>query len=284
MKKIDKKGIFWFLFITFGLTIGITTILWLFGISFIGKGALVSQLVISGAMLIPGISAFIVRKFITKEGFSDAGLKFGSGKLYLKTYIFIPFIFVVIYGITAVFYKPDFSLSSFVTQYGVSPPIPPSLMIIAIVISSLTFATVINSAFAFGEEFGWRGYLLPKLLPLGKVKALVISGIVWGLWHVPFILLLGFHYGEDKILGAIVFTILIMFLGIYIGYLRLKSGSVFLASFAHGVFNAQFYGVWILIFPSVDVLLGGRTGLIGILVFMIIALWILMLKIKKLSS
>lgn len=283
MKKTDKKGIFWFLLITFTITISIVVILWLLGISFIGKVAIVAQFTLAGAMLIPGISAFIVRKFITKEGFGDAGLKFGSGKLYLKTYIFIPILFIIIYGITAIFYRPDFSLSSFAQYYGTAPPpIQLPLMFVAGIIFSLTFAPIINSIFAFGEEFGWRGYLLPKLLPLGKVKALFISGIIWGLWHVPFILL-GFHYGEDKILGALVFTVLVMFLGIYIGYLRLTSGSVFLASFAHGVFNSQFYGVWVLIFPNVNTLLGGRTGLIGLLIFLLVALWILTKKIKNLS-
>ncbi|WP_048106776.1 CPBP family intramembrane glutamic endopeptidase [Methanosarcina barkeri] len=37
---------------------------------------------------------------------------------------------------------------------------------------------------AFGEEFGWRGYSLPKLLPLERKKALIISSIIWGLWHL----------------------------------------------------------------------------------------------------
>ncbi len=168
-------------------------------------------------------------------------------------------------------------------MYGTAlPPISPPLLIAGISISSLTFAPIINSIFAFGEEFGWRGYLLPKLLPLGKVKALFISGIIWGLWHVPFILL-GIHYGENKILGALIFTVLVMFIGIFIGYLRLVSGSVFLASFAHGVFNAQFYGVWVLIYPNVNALLGGRIGLISLLIFLLVALWILVKKIKDLK-
>jgi len=37
-----------------------------------------------------------------------------------------------------------------------------------------------------GEEYGWRGYLLPTLTPkLGKVQATLIVGIVWGVWHIP---------------------------------------------------------------------------------------------------
>src|SRR5579872_914147 len=45
----------------------------------------------------------------------------------------------------------------------------------------------------FGEEYGWRGYLLPQLLPLGQWPALVFSGAIWGFWHTPLILM-GFDY------------------------------------------------------------------------------------------
>ena len=38
------------------------------------------------------------------------------------------------------------------------------------------------------KELGWRGYLLPKLMPLGEKKALLISGLIWGLWHAPQVL------------------------------------------------------------------------------------------------
>jgi membrane protease YdiL (CAAX protease family) len=38
---------------------------------------------------------------------------------------------------------------------------------------------VLIGLFGFGEEFGWRGYLLPKLMPLGRWKAYVLVGIIW---------------------------------------------------------------------------------------------------------
>jgi len=43
--------------------------------------------------------------------------------------------------------------------------------------------------FTFGEEFGWRGYLLPRLAPLGGISAAIITGVIWGLWHTPVIVL-----------------------------------------------------------------------------------------------
>ncbi len=76
------------------------------------------------------------------------------------------------------------------------------------------------------------------------------------------------------------FTAIVMLLGIYIGYLRLASGSTILAAFAHGLINAQIYGVWQLIFPNVDPLLVGLTGIAGLLVLLPVAAWVLRMSTK----
>ncbi|WP_237179318.1 CPBP family intramembrane glutamic endopeptidase [Paenibacillus sp. MMS18-CY102] len=45
---------------------------------------------------------------------------------------------------------------------------------------------IINLVVVLGEEYGWRGYLLPALTKqMGKLKATVVVGIVWALFHVP---------------------------------------------------------------------------------------------------
>ena len=281
MDKLNKKGIFWFLFLTFAATYIVEIALMLNGNSFIGIPPLGVQLAVAGVMFFPGISAFIVRKFITKEGFADAGLKLGNKKYYFQVYFLIPLLFAAIYGLTWIFVQsPDFSLKSFLSQYKISGlPAPPLVVLFGIFISTITFAPFMNSIPAFGEEFGWRGYLLPRLMPFGQSKALVLSGLIWGLWHAPLILM-GYRYGQYRILGIIFFTVLLIFLGMYIGYLRLKSGSSILAGFAHGVFNAQAYGIWTVIFADVDPLLGGLSGLTGILAFAILGIYYLKITDK----
>lgn len=266
-KKIDGTGILLFLAMTFGATIAASIILWSNGIS-LAEPSIVGQLAIAGAMFFPGISSLIVRR-LKGEGLEDAGLKWGPRRLYLQAYLLIIAIFIAAYGLTALFLaRPDFSLSAFGHRYGIAQPSSPGAVLLAVAIATITIAPVINSIPAFGEELGWRGYLLPRLLPLGKTRALAISGIIWGLWHMPFVILLGFHYPEHRLVGALFFTAIVMLLGIYIGHLRLASGSTILAAFAHGMFNSQFYGVWQLIFPDVDPLIGGITGIMGMLVLL----------------
>lgn len=278
--KIDGAGILLFLALTFGATIAVSIALWSKGVSLAGP-SIVGQLAIAGAMFFPGVSSLIARR-LRGEGLVGTGLTWGPRRLYLQAYFIILAIFIAAYGLTALFFaRPDITLSEFSQKYGMALPANPSLILLAIFIATITIAPVFNSIPAFGEELGWRGYLLPKLLPLGESKALVISGIVWGLWHAPFVILLGFHYPMHRAVDAIIFTAIVMLFGIYVGYLRLASGSALLAAFAHGFFNSQFYGVWQLIFPDVNPLQGGLTGLTGIVVLLPLAVWVLKEEIKK---
>src|SRR5436305_814196 len=68
---------------------------------------------------------------------------------------------------------------------------------------SFPLQALLLTPLAFGEQWGWRGYLLPRLLPLGQWPALLLSGAIWGLWHAP-VILLGYNYPQHPILGVLV--------------------------------------------------------------------------------
>ncbi len=55
---------------------------------------------------------------------------------------------------------------------------------------------------------------MPRFMTLGEKKALGISGVIWGLWHAPLILLLGFHYSERRLQGLLPFVAIATLLGI----------------------------------------------------------------------
>ncbi|MEV0388057.1 CPBP family intramembrane glutamic endopeptidase [Nonomuraea sp. NPDC050643] len=115
-------------------------------------------------------------------------------------------------------------------------PIPIGALIV-IQLAALPSAAFINLIPALGEELGWRGWLLPKLMPLGTLPALLISGVIWGLWHAPLILL-GYNYPDAPgWLGMTAMVAMCILVGAVFSWLRLRSGSVWPAALAHAAFN-----------------------------------------------
>lgn len=123
----------------------------------------------------------------------------------------------------------------------------------------------LNAIPALGEEIGWRGWLFPRLLRLGSVPAILISGVVWGVWHAP-LLLLGYNYpySSGPVAIACMSGMCIVF-GALLGWLRLYSNSVWPAALAHGVSNASVgFGVLFLAFGGfldpTSMTISGWTG------------------------
>ena len=88
----------------------------------------------------------------------------------------------------------------------------------------------------FGEEYGWRYYLQPKLQQrFGKRRGVLILGVVWGLWHLPLNL---FYYSPDTSLQSIVVQIfLCIALGVFFGYAYGKTQNIWVPTMLHYFFN-----------------------------------------------
>ena len=101
-----------------------------------------------------------------------------------------------------------------------------------------------NALFAMGEELGWRGFLQGQLIArLGTTRGIALLGLVWALWHLP-ALLAGYDYPEHPWLGAFVFMpIQLVAASFFLGWLTIRSGTVWLAAIAHGAVNSIEEGV-----------------------------------------
>lgn len=129
-------------------------------------------------------------------------------------------------------------LSNFVVFKFASAQTGPTEFILSLALV-IAIGGLVNLLAALGEEIGWRGWLWPKLQRLGTVTAILVSGIIWGLWHAPLILL-GYNYPNAKgAWGLILMCGMCVVVGAFLAWLRTFSASIWPAAFAHGVFNAS---------------------------------------------
>jgi uncharacterized protein len=155
---------------------------------------------------------------------------------------------------------------------GQALPMAPEVLAAVQIASTVLITPLINSIPAFGEEWGWRGWLLPRLMPLGTWRALLVSGVIWGAWHAP-LTLRGYNYPELGAWAAPMFVIFCVVFGAVLGWLRLYSGSVWPAVIGHGALNAS--GVLVLLVGDAadppNLAVAGITGLVGSALLAVIA-------------
>lgn len=125
------------------------------------------------------------------------------------------------------------------TVPGMTADIPvPAPVVVALsgIVQGIIAGLTVNGLFAFGEEYGWRGVLADLLRPLGLGRATLLTGVLWGFWHAP-IIVLGHNYGTEwgwGIPAMIAWTVPLSFV---LTALRERTGSVLAPSFLHGAYN-----------------------------------------------
>lgn len=143
----------------------------------------------------------------------------------------------------------------------------PAFMIVITIISGLFAGATINALFAFGEEYGWRNYLVAALKEKKFVFAAIFIGIVWGIWHFPLILL-GHNYPQHNVIGIFMMVICCVLLSFIETYFVLKAKSVYPAAIFHGTINAV-AGLNVILIKGGNDLLNGAQGLSGFIVMAI---------------
>lgn len=116
--------------------------------------------------------------------------------------------------------------------------IPPVALIVSVLFGA-AFGLVVTFVATMGEEIGWRGWLWPALKPLGRVRAAIVLGVVWSLWHLP-IVLIGYNYpGEPRYLAVPMFVLPCIAMALLFGGLTDRArGNPIPAAFAHATVNS----------------------------------------------
>lgn len=202
-------------------------------------------------MLIPSI-AHLLTRLVTGEGFSDTYLGVhlkGNGKWYLAS-IWVKLAESVVSALLIWrLYAGELSLRE-------AFPLEDPKALIGMLLLQLAF-TIIVFFPGFGEEWGWRGYMMPKLLKLmPQWAAILLGGILWGLWHAP-LTMAGHNFGVDypgyPFAGICKMCLMCVLMNAFLTLLTEKTKSIYPASFCHMVNNNM--GATVLI------MLAGSEGL-----------------------
>lgn len=297
-KMQDLKRVLIYILITFSLT-------WLYAIVIIypiangealnGIPALATQLAVAAAMFCPAIGVVLTR-LITREGFKDCWLRphiKGNIKTYLLAW-FGPSILTILGALLYFFIFPDqFDpdcdyMRSTLDSMGATAediPIPLNLLMVVQGIQGIFLGPIMNFVTCFGEEWGWRGYLLPKLrkqLPL--IPTLLISGIIWGLWHAP-LTAVGHNYGLGypgfPFSGIAMMCLFCVVLGVFMSYVTLKTGSCIPAILSHGAVNGfAAMGMYFTRDGGNPFIGPAPMGIIGLIPFIVVAV-IFVIRLRK---
>ncbi|MFU2028518.1 CPBP family intramembrane metalloprotease domain-containing protein [Bacillus wiedmannii] len=231
-------------------------------------------------MFTPAISSILTR-IILKEGFKDVSFSLGNLKIW-KGIGFALLIPMIICGITysiawlsgiARFQHPEGGmLEPIYNMLGLQYVVAPFSFIYLVVLSGI-FGSLLSLIPVLGEEMGWRGYMLTRLIDAEFSRPILISGVIWATWHVP-IVVAGLYVGGSSVVLSVLGIYLCIVPFSYItAYLRLFTGSIWPSVIIHATWNAIIQGpfarastgyqteIWI-----------GESGLITALIILITAI------------
>jgi uncharacterized protein len=242
----------------------------------VGAALLIRTLDLSGFVLpavwssTPTVATLIMLLVVTREGYSREGWKsLGLHRLGLNVW-WIAFgvsLLVTVAASAIVWATP---LASFVIPEG---------GILNAIINFLVGFGIVLFAFGLGEEIGMRGYLQPRLMSLGRNRALLVVGLVWATWHMP----LYYFVAKLSPVGNVL-LFLPLFYGtivaasFFFGYMRIYTGSIWPSTIAHAVHNAAWESLAAFTVTSSPVLVNfylvGDYGILIVIGVALGAIWL----------
>lgn len=215
------------------------------------QGAYLAQ----GYMLLPALAALVTRIWFDERRFGDANLSFGRLRDYGRAWLLglaisaLAFVGYTLVGAG----RWDLSGATFLARLDAQfaatgqemaatlpPGFTPQTMLLLFFVGGLTvFNLVPGLLTGFGEEFGWRGLLFPRLYALRPSLAFV-GGLLWFAWHLPLTLVMPAQPVGSPLARAV--SLIALAVGavctfVYLAYVYIRSGSIWVAAFAHIVLN-----------------------------------------------
>ncbi|HEY3311161.1 MAG TPA: CPBP family intramembrane glutamic endopeptidase [Anaerolineales bacterium] len=251
------------------------------------KFPLVMQACFALAMWGPGIAAILTALFVERLPLNSLRLNtLGPKRFYLWAWFLPPILTLLTLAATIMLGTGQFDpgltmLNQALSRAPSGNNLPSAGQVAAMQLAfAVLLAPFLNVVFALGEELGWRGFLLPRLLPLGQWPAILLSGAIWGFWHAPTTLLFGYNFPEHPYLGVLVMVVGCTLLGAIIAWLYLSTRSPWAAALAHAAINASPGLAIFFLKPGFDSALGGLIlGVAGWLPMLLFLAWLVWSKL-----
>lgn len=298
-KKLETKRIIIYLAITF-----IMTYAYCFGVVYpVNNSANVrmelsalTTLLIAAIMFFPAIGVLLTR-LITKEGFKNAWIRpnfKGNIKTYLLAYFgpgILTFLGIIVYFLFFPnHFDPEFGfMAATLEAAGAGAetiPMSLSMLMLTQALTGFFLGPIMNFFTCFGEEWGWRGYLLPKMAEkLPAIPMLLINGLIWGLWHAP-LTAIGHNYGVGypgfPFTGIAAMCFFCIVMGIFLSYVTMKTKSCIPAVLGHGAINSiAALGMYFTKDGGNPFIGPAPTGIVGAIPFIVVAVIMLVFYFGK---
>ncbi len=246
---------------------------------------MIANAVVQLLLLVVLLLLVLARLVAGKEAFQKAGLAGGKFWYYITFGLFLVAIYAVMTGLNALFgLGQSVDVGQVLAQAAGGQTaevaaIPEWLLLVIVGVQAVVLGPVLALPIAFGEEYGWRGYLQGELIKMGKVRGILLGGVIWGLWHAP-IIAMGYNYPGYPAVGILLMTLYTIALGFLFGYAVLKSGSVWLAAFLHGLNNQVAAFLLAMVYRPGDPVFAFGLGLYGMIVWAVVVGGLLLLDRK----
>ncbi|MFN2165697.1 MAG: lysostaphin resistance A-like protein [Anaerolineae bacterium] len=231
----------------------------------------------------------LIRLVAGKEAFAEAGLSGGRWYHYVLFGLALVLIYGAMTGLNALFdLGQAVDLHEMLGKLaggeatGVEQ-IPAGVLLLVLGGQNILLAPLLGLVIAFGEEYGWRSYLQGELIRMGKIRGLLLVGVIWGLWHAP-IIAMGYNYPGYPLLGILLMTLYTIALAFFLGYAMFKSGSVWLAAYLHALNNATASFLLALVYQPDSPVLSFGLGIYGMIVWAVVIAALLILDRKMWAS
>lgn len=218
-------------------------------------------------MLTPIVAVLLMLLVVTRDGYHKGGWQvLGLHRLGLRSW---PWAVLVPVSLLTLSYALTWTFGIGRLDLSLAPSVGQMLLLL-----------VMQIVFSLTEEIGWRGYLLPHLLPLGRSRAMLVSGLCHGLWHLPVMLMTPFYHEDgNRVVVVTLFLMTLTAAGVFYGYFRLMSNSLWPAVLTHAFVNGTwaFWRTVTVAVISVESLeyWAGETGIFSLVLICLVAGWLL---------